>query len=322
MMKPIQYLVLALTAVGFCGPVQAQNFPNKPVRAVISFTPGSSTDILGRLVMQKVSESWGQPVVVENRGGAGGSLAANTVAKSPADGYTLLIDSSAHAVTPAIYATLPYDTLKDFVDIAPLAVQPNMLVVPANSPYKSVMDLVDAAKARPGAINFASAGVGSGTHLNLERFIAAAGIKVTHIPFKGTPEVMSALFGNSVDCYWAPISAIMSSITGGKVRALAVSTSKRSSQLPDVPTTSEAGVSGADSPLWFGIWAPAGTPADVVLRISTDVRKALANPEVHQKLASLGNDVLDMSPEQFARFVREEMDTYAKVIRAAGIAPQ
>ena len=322
MKRPIQYLVLALTIVGFSGPAHAQGYPNKPVRAIISFTPGSSTDILGRLVMQKVSESWGQPVVVENRGGAGGSLAANTVAKSPADGYTLLVDSSAHAVTPAIYASLPYDTLKDFVDIVPLAVQPNVLVVPANSPYKSVIDLVDAAKAKPGAINFASAGVGSGTHLNLERFIAAAGIKVTHVPFKGTPEVMSALFGNTVDCYWAPISAIMSSITGGKVRALAVSTSKRSSQLPDVPTTTEAGVAGADSPLWFGVWAPAGTPADVVLKISTDVRKALANPEVHQKLAALGNDVLDMSPEQFAKFVREEMEAYAKVIRAAGIAPQ
>jgi len=320
--NPIHFLVLVLSVVGFCGPAQAQGYPNKPVRAIISFTPGSSTDILGRLVMQKVSESWGQPVVVENRGGAGGSLAANAVAKSPADGYTLLIDSSAHAVTPAIYATLPYDTLKDFVDIVPLAVQPNVLVVPPNSPYRSVTDLVDAAKARPGAINFASAGVGSGTHLNLERFIAAAGIKVTHVPFKGTPEVMSALFGNTVDCYWAPISAIMSSITGGKVRALAVSTAKRSSQLPDVPTTAEAGVANADSPLWFGVWAPAGTPADVVLKISTDVRKALANPEVHQKLLGLGNDVMDMSPEQFARFVREEMDTYAKVIRTAGITPQ
>ncbi len=319
---PIRFLALAFTLLGFCVPAHAQGYPNKPVRAIISFTPGSSTDILGRLVMQKVSEAWGQPVVVENRGGAGGSLAANAVAKSAADGYTLLIDSSAHAVTPAIYASLPYDTLKDFVDIVPLAVQPNVLVVPAGSPYKSVMELVEAARARPGAINFASAGVGSGTHLNLERFIAAANIKVTHVPFKGTPEVMSALFGNTVDCYWGPISAIMPSITGGKLRALAVSTARRSSQLPDVPTTTEAGVPGADSPLWFGVWAPAGTPADVVAKISTDVRKALANPEVHQKLAALGNDVMDMSPEQFARFVREEMDTYAKVIRAAGIQPQ
>ena len=322
MKNPSRYLVLALTVLGFCGQAQAQGYPNKPVRAIISFTPGSSTDILGRLVMQKVSESWGQPVVLENRGGAGGSIAANAVAKSPADGYTLLIDSAAHAVTPAIYATLPYDTLKDFIDIVPLAVQPNVLVVPANSPYKSVMDIVDAARAKPGAVNFASAGIGSGTHLNLEKFIAAANIKVTHIPFKGTPEVMSALFGNSVDCYWAPISAAMASIAGGKLRALAVSTLKRSSRLPDLPTTGEAGVPGADSPLWFGIWAPAGTPADVVFRISVDVRKALANPEIHQKLSVLGNDVMDMSPDQFAKFVREEIDSYARVIRAAGIEPQ
>jgi len=313
----------ALVSIFFCVQnLHAQGYPNKPVHVIISFTPGSSTDIVGRLVLQKVSEAWGQPVVVENRGGAGGSIAANLVAKSPADGYTLLIDSSAHAVTPAIYATLPYDTLKDFVDIAPLAVQPNVLVVPANSPYKSLLDIVNAARARPGAINFASAGVGSGTHLNLEKFIAAANIKVTHIPFKGTPEVMSALLGNTVDCYWAPISAAMSAIAGGKLRALAVSTPRRNSQLPEVPTTGEAGIAGADSPLWFGVWAPAGTPADALLRISVEVRKALADPEVGKKLAALGNDVMDMPPDQFARFVREEIDSYAKVIRAAGIQPQ
>ena len=318
----IKVAAVALPALGLSLQAQAQGYPNKPVRAVVSFTAGSSTDIVGRIVMQKVSEAWGQPVVIENRGGAGGSIAANTVAKSPADGYTLLIDSAAHAITPAIYANLPYDTLKDFIDVVPLAIQPNVLVVPANSPYKTVMDIVNAAKAKPTAINFASAGTGSGTHLNLEKFIAAAGIKVTHVPFKGTPEVMSALLANAVDCYWSPISATLGAITGGKLRALAVSTAKRSPQLPDVPTTGEAGVSGADSPLWFGIWVPASTPAEAVNRISVEVRKALASPDVRQKLIAGGNDVLDMSPEQFAGFVREEIDTYAKLMRAAGIKPQ
>ncbi len=301
---------------------QAQAWPNRPVKVIVSFTAGSSTDIVGRLVMQKVAEGWGQPVVVENRGGAGGSIGAGAVVIAPPDGYTLLIDSAAHAITPAMYVKLPYDTLKDFVDIAPLAIQPNVLVVPVASPYKTLMELVNAAKAKPNAINFASAGVGSGTHLNLEKFINAANIKVTHIPYKGTPEVLSSLLSGAVDCYWGPISATISQVTGGKLRALAVSTAKRSSQLPDVPTTGEAGVPNADAPLWFGMWAPKGTPPEITNKISADIRKALADPEVKGKLQVLGNDVMDMSPDQFAKFVREEVDSYAKLIKTAGIKPQ
>jgi len=272
--------------------------------------------------MQKVSEFWGQPVVAENRSGAGGSIGSAVVAKAAPDGYTLLINSNAHSVNPAIFAKLPYETTKDFVDIVPLAMQPNVLVVTAGSPYKSLMDLVNAAKAKPGAINWGHAGIGSGTHLNTEKFIAAAKINVTQVPFKGTPEVVTALFSGSIDCYWAPISAAMSNIKGGKLRPLAVSTSKRNPKLPDVPTTGEAGVPGADAPLWFGVWAPAGTPSNIVAKISADTRKALADPGVREKLANLGNDAMDMSPEEFARFVRREMDDYARVIKAAGIPPQ
>jgi len=300
----------------------AQSYPTKPVRVIISFTPGSSTDIVGRIVMQKVSEYWGQPVIPENRSGAGGSIGSNVVAKADPDGYTLLVNSSAHAVNPAIYAKLPYDTLKDFIDVVPLSVQPNVLVVTSGSSYKTAMDLVNAAKAKPGAINFGHAGVGSGTHLNTERFIAAAGIKVTEIPFKGTPEVITNMLNGSIDCYWAPISAALSNVKAGKLRPLAVSTAKRNPQLPDVPTTGEAGIKGADSPLWFGLWAPAGTPASIIAKISADTRKALADPGVKEKLANLGNDTLDMSPQEFAKFVREEMDTYGRVIKAAGIKPQ
>ena len=184
------------------------------------------------------------------------------------------------------------------------------------------MDIVNEARAKPGSINFGSAGVGSGTHLNLERFVAAAKIKVTHIPYKGTPEVITNILGGSVDCYWAPISAALSSIKSGKLRPLAVSSAKRNASLPDVPTTGEAGISGADSPLWFALWVAAGTPNDIVQKISVDVRKALADPGVKEKLANLGNDTMDMSPEEFAKFVREEMETYAKVIKDAGIKPQ
>ncbi len=300
----------------------AQGYPSKPVHVIISFTPGSSTDIVGRIVSQKLSEIWGQPVLAENRAGAGGSIGSNVVAKAAPDGYTLLINSNAHSVNPAIYAKLPYETTKDFVDVVPLSVQPNVLVVNAGSPYKSVMDLVNAAKAKPGSINWGHAGIGSGTHLNTEKFVDAAKINVTQVPFKGTPEVIQAMLSGSVDCYWAPISAAIPHIKGGRVRPLAVSTAKRNSQLPDVPTTGEAGVAGADAPLWFGIWAPAGTPANIVAKISADTRKALADPGVRERLGNLGNDTMDMSPEEFARFVRSEIDVYAHVIKAAGIKPQ
>jgi tripartite-type tricarboxylate transporter receptor subunit TctC len=300
----------------------AQTYPTKAVRVIISFTPGSSTDIVGRIVMQKVSEIWGQPVVPENRGGAGGSIGSAVVAQAAPDGYTLLINSSAHSVNPAIYAKLPYDTTKDFIDIVPLAIQPNVLVVNTSSPYKTLMDLVNAAKAKPGAINWGHAGVGSGTHLNTEKFVDAAKIDVTQVPFKGTPEVIQGMFSNSVDCYWAPISAGLSHIKGGRLRALAVSTPQRNPTLPDVPTTGEAGVKGADAPLWFGVWGPAGMPADLVNKISGDIRKALADPLVKERLTNAGNDLMDMSPQEFGRFVRSEMDEYQRVVKGAGIKPQ
>jgi tripartite-type tricarboxylate transporter receptor subunit TctC len=310
--------VLALIA----GQAFAQAYPSKPVHAIISFTPGSATDIVGRVVAAKLSEYWGQPVVAENRSGAGGSIGSAMVAKAASDGYTLLINSNAHSVNPAIFAKLPYETTKDFVDIVPLAMQPNVLVVNAASPYKSLMDLVSYGKSKPGAINFGHAGIGSGTHLNTEKLIAAANIKVTQVPFKGTPEVVQAMFSGAVDCYWVPISAGMSHIKSGKLRPLAVSTGRRNPALPDVPTTGEAGVRGADAPLWFGVWGPAGIPADIVNKINSDMRKALADPTVRERLVNLGNEPMDMSPQEFARFVRAEIEDYQRVVRAAGIKPQ
>jgi tripartite-type tricarboxylate transporter receptor subunit TctC len=300
----------------------AQNYPTKPVHIIISFTPGSSTDIVGRIVIQKLTEMWGQPVVPENKSGAGGSIGSAVVAKAAPDGYTLLINSNAHSVNPAIYAKLPYDTLKDFTEIAPLAIQPNVFVVPADAPYKSLADFVNAAKAKPGALNIGHAGVGSGTHLTTEKFIAATKIKVTEVPFKGTPEVLAAMFSGDVQAYWAPISAGMALIKGGKLRPLAVSTSKRSAQLPDVPTPAEAGAKGAESPLWFGLWGPGGMDAQLVNKINADVRKALADPAVKERLIQTGNDTMDMSPQEFAKLVRSEMDEYARVLKAAGVKPQ
>lgn len=321
MKKTIKFLATAVLAASALQAF-AQGYPSKPVHVIITFPPGTSTDIVGRVVAQKLAEFWGQPVVSENRGGAGGSIGSAAVAKAAPDGYTLLVNSSAHAVNPAIYAKLPYDTLKDFTDIAPFAGQPNVLVVAPSSPVKSVADLIADAKSKPGAINFASAGVGTGTHLNLEKFKLATGINVTHIPYKGTPEVLTDLLGGRVDYYFAPISAAISAVRSGKLRPLAVSTAQRSSQLPDVPTVAESGAPGFEFTLWFGLWGPAGMPANVVDKINRDVSRAVASPDVREQLAKLGNDPMSMTPAEFGQFVRREIADYGKVVKAAGIKPQ
>ena len=317
-------LVLACSALACAlpGAAYAQAYPSRPVHMVISFPPGSATDIVGRVIAQKLSEYWGQPVLAENRGGAGGTIASGAVAKAAPDGYTLLIDSSGHAASPAMYAKLSFDTLKDFVDIAPIAGQPNVLVTQPSSKIKTVADLVAEAKANPGKINFASAGVGSGTHLNLEKFKLVTGADVTHIPYKGTQEVMTDLLGGRVEYYFGPISAVLSNINEGKLRAIAVTSAKRSSSLPNVPTVAESGVPGFEFTLWFGVWGPAGVPANIVSKISTDVNRALADPGVRERLAKLGNDPMSMTPAEFSQFVRTEVDDYARVIKAAGIKPQ
>jgi len=260
--------------------------------------------------------------VDENRAGAGGSIGSAVVAHADPDGYTLLVNSNAHTVNPAIYAKLPYDTLKDFSEIAPLAIQPNVLTVRPDGPYKTVADLVKAAKAKPGALNIGHAGIGSGTHLTTERFIATTGIKVVQVPFKGTPEVITAMMGGNVDAYWAPISAALGSIRSNKLRPLAVSTAKRNPQLPDVPTPAEAGIKGTESPLWFGLWGPAKMPPALVAKINADVRKALADTQTKARLYTTGNEIMDMSPEQFSKLVRDEIEANKKVLAAAGVKPQ
>jgi tripartite-type tricarboxylate transporter receptor subunit TctC len=316
-MKTLLFAVLAAWAA-----VAQAQFPNKPVQVILAFTPGSAVDIVGRIVSARLSEMWGQPVVNENRAGAGGSIGSAAVARAAPDGYTLLVTSNAHTVNPAIMAKLPYDTLKDFTDIAPFTEQPNVMVVNVDSSYKTLGDLVAAAKANPGSINIGHAGIGSGTHLSTEKFIAAANIKVVEVPFKGTPEVIAAILSHSVDGYWAPISAGLSQIKSGKLRPLAVTTGKRTPVLPEVPTIAEAGTKGAESALWVAMWGPAGMSPDLVSKINGDVRKALADPGVKGKLQNLGNDTMDMSPEQFAKLVRSEMQDYARVLQAAGIKPQ
>src|SRR5260221_204393 len=305
-MKRYSFALLAVLAA-LSLHASAQSYPTKAVHVVISFTPGSSTDIVGRIVTQKLTEMWGQPVVPENRAGAGGSIGSAAVAKAAPDGYTLLINSNAHSVNPAIYAKLPYDTLKDFTEITPLAIQPNVFVVTTESPYKTLAEFINAAKAKPGTLNIGHAGIGSGTHLTTEKFIAATSIKVTEVPFKGTPEVMAAMLSGDVQAYWAPISAGMSLIKGGKLRPLAVSTAKRNPQLPDVPTPAEAGAKGAESPLWFGLWGPAGMSAELVTKIHTHVRPAVADPAVKDRLGARGHHTIGKSAQEISGLVRRQV---------------
>jgi tripartite-type tricarboxylate transporter receptor subunit TctC len=300
----------------------AQDYPVRPVRMLIGFTPGTATDILARVLGQKLGEQWGQNVVAENRPGAGGTIAAGIVAKATGDGYTLLFNSSAHAVNPALYAKLPYDTVKDFTAIAPAASQPDVLVVGISSPIKTVGDLIAAAKARPGQLNFGSAGTGSATHLNLEKFKVVAGVNLAHVPYKGTPEVATDLIGGRIDGYFAPIAAALPFVNGGKLRAVAVSTAKRSNQLPNVPTIAESGVPGFDFALWFGVWGPAGMPPKLIDRLSKDIGRALAAADLREQFAKLGSDAMNMAPAEFDKFVRSEIDDYGRIIKAAGIKPQ
>jgi tripartite-type tricarboxylate transporter receptor subunit TctC len=299
-----------------------QPYPNKPVKLVVPFTAGSATDILARTVGQKLTELWGQPVIVENHPGAGGTIGTAIVAKSPPDGYTLLVNSAAHAYNPSIYPNLSFDTVKDFVDITPLAGQPNVLVVAPTSGYKTVADLIKDAKAKPGALNFGSAGTGSGTHINAEKFRLAAGIDVVHIPYKGTPEALTDTMTGRITYFFSPISAALPHVKEGKLVALGVSTATRSSVLPNVPTIAEGGLSGFDYNLWVGVFAPAGTPADVVSKISRDVGQALGTPEMKERLTALGAEAMPMTSAEFTKFVNTEIVDSGKVIKTAGIKVQ
>jgi tripartite-type tricarboxylate transporter receptor subunit TctC len=311
-------VVLGIVAVG----ANAQSWPARPVQLIIPFTPGSSTDIIGRAVAAKLSALWGQPVLADNRVGAGGSVGSAIVATAAPDGHTLLVNSSAHASNPSIYANLPYDTLKDFVDIAPLGGGPNILMVGVQTGWRSFEDFMAAAKESPGSLHFASAGFGSGTHFNLEKLKLMAGIEVTHVPYKGTPEAVSDTIAGRVCCYFAPLNAGLAHVKGGKALALAVSSAQRSSLLPEVPTIAESGVPGFEYTLWVGLWGPAGMPAALVARINRDVNRALQSPDLSEQLTILGTEPMHMTPAEFTQFVHRELKDAAKLLQAAGITPQ
>lgn len=316
--RKLLFALLALAA----NPALAQNYPTKPVRLVISFTPGSSTDIIARAVAAKLQEMWRQPVVAENRVGAGGTIGSAVVAKADPDGYTLLANSSAHAANPGIYANMPYDTLKDFTNLALLGGGPNVLIVSPAAGWKNLRDLLDVAKANPGKLNFSSAGIGSGTHFNLEKLKIAAGVDFTHVPYKGTPEAIADTIAGRVCCYWAPLNAALPHVNGGKALALAVSSAKRSPLLPNVPTVAEQGYPGFDYTLWVGLWGPAKMPADLAAKINKDVNAALASPDLKDRLEKLGTVPGNLTIPQFTDFVAKEVEETKKILQAAGIKPQ
>lgn len=319
-MKRILLLAAALLATG--GVLAQTAYPSKPIKFLVPFTAGSGTDLIARSVADTMSKSMGQTIVIENKPGAGGTIAAGQVAKGEADGYTVLVHSSGHALNPAIYSTIGYDTLKDLTGVTPLAALPNVLVVNPAKGWKSVADLVAAAKAKPGQLNYASAGIGSATHLNAEKFRLQAGIEALHVPYKGTPEAMTNVIGGSNDWFFAPLASALPLVKDGKLQALAVSTPNRAPSLPNVPTTVEAGVAGSDYTFWVGMIVSSNTPAPVLKRLHDEAVKALANPEVKERMNKLGADPMPMSVEAFNAFIKTEVDAAALIAKAANLKGQ
>ena len=298
---------------------QAQAFPSKPVKLVIPFPPGGSLDNVGRLLAQKISESWGQTIVVENRPGAGGNVGADAVAKSPADGYTVVMGAlSTHAVNPSLYPKMPYDAVKDFAPISNVAITPNVLVTNAALPVSSLRDLIAYAKANPGKVNFGSGSNGSAGHLAGELFKVETGTDVAHIPFKGGAPATQALVAGDTQFMFDNLANAMAQLKGGKIKAIAVTTAQRSKLAPDLPTMAEAGMPGFDISTWFGLLAPAGTPPDVIAKWNTEVVKALNAPDVREKMLAQGAEPAPTTPAEFASFIAREREKYARIIKASG----
>lgn len=316
--------IVAVLALGFSVVfgATAQSYPGKLVRVILPFPAGSGADSVTRTVTQKLSEVWGQSVIVENRPGAGGTIGVGSVAKSPSDGYVLLAHSSTYAVSPALYANLPYDPGKDLIALAPYGSQPYVLVVGASAGFSTVAELIKAAKARRGRTDFGSAGMGSSTHLVAEKFRSVSGIDAVHIPYKNLADANVDTMTGRIGWWFPPLGLVLPLVRDGKLVALGVTSPRRSSFLPQVPTLAEAGLAGLEDANWFGMWAPARTPADVVAKIAKDITDAVAAPDVRDRLIKIGTDPMSMTPAEFARFVRAETENAARVVKAAGIKPE
>jgi tripartite-type tricarboxylate transporter receptor subunit TctC len=302
-------------------PAHAQTpaaYPVKPVKVIVGFPPASGADIMARVISQRVGEALGQQFPVDNRPGAGSSIAAGLVAKSAPDGYTLFIGTIANAINANLYAKLPFDFARDFAPIAPGASSPNMLVVHPSVPVRSVSDVIKLAKSKPGQLSFGSSGVGTLPHLAAEMFNGMAGLKMTHIPYKGSPQATFDLIGGQFELMFGIGSAVMPEVKHGRLRAIAVTTLTRLPALPEVPTVAESGLPGFEAVTWFGFVAPAGTPRDIIMKLNAEMTRVTALPDVKQQLAAQSIDAMSGTPEQFSVYIRDEIAKWAKVIKTSG----
>ena len=323
-MKPRRLALLSalcLTLLALPATAQSQNWPTKPLRAIVPYAAGTITDIIPRVVFEQLSAQLGQPITVENRPGAGGTTGSSMVAKADPDGYTILVNSSAHTIAPAFYPSLGYDPARDFSAVIPLGDLPSVLVVPPGR-FKTTGDLVAAAKAKPGTLTFGSAGVGTATYLSALRFQSSAGFEAVHVPFKGGPDILKEVIAGRIDFFFAPVGVALPFLQDGKLAALAVNGAARAAALPEVPTTSEAGFTNAENPFWIGMFVPAKTPREIVERLHGEALKALQEPKVRDKLKALGVDPMVMSAREFDARVERQITTDAALVRSAGLKVQ
>ena len=318
-MQASRRLLLALAAATLTTGAFAQAWPSKPIRIVVPFPPGGGTDTIARETAQRVATANGWTIVIDNQPGAGGNLGVDAVAKAPPDGYTLVLGQTSNlAINPTLYAKMPYDSLKDLAPIILIANAPLVMVTGMGTPYKTLADAVNAAKAKPGALNFASPGNGTVAHLTSELFQKAAGIKTQHVPYKGAAQALTDVISGNVELYMSSVPTLIGQIKNNKLRPLAVSSAKRVDDLPNVPTINESGYKGFDAVTWFGLLAPAGTPKDVIAKLNTEFNKALQNPELRKKLGDEGADPAGGSPEQFAALIKDEIPRWGKVVKESG----
>lgn len=297
----------------------AETWPRKPLRAIVPVSVGSSTDTVPRIVFEQLSRQLGQPIVVENRPGAGATIGSAIVAKAAPDGYTLLVHGTAHTIAPSVYPKLSYNPARDFTAVVPLGISAQVMVMSPAKGFKTVGDFVAAAKARPGAFNFSSVGVGTATHLAAERFLVSSGVVAVHVPFKGGAQAMSEAVSGRVEFFFGPVGLVLGHVRGGKLVALVVNGTTRTPALPDVPTTLEAGFANAEYPIWYGLFFPAKTPRDIVNRLNRETFKALQAPKTRDTLANLAVDPMVMTPTEFDAYVRKQIALNAALVKAIGV---
>ncbi|MCE9639024.1 MAG: tripartite tricarboxylate transporter substrate binding protein [Betaproteobacteria bacterium] len=314
----MKHLIAIVSLALLTGAAMAQQYPSKTVRVVIPWPPGGSNDVVGRIVLQKVGELMGQQFIVDNRGGAAGSIGADVVAKAPPDGYTLMVHSTSHVGNAHLYKKLPYDTLKDFTGVALLAAQPGALTVHPSLPVKTVKDFIALAKNRPGTINYSSSGNGSAPHLSMALLVSMSGINIVHVPYKGGAPQVTALVSGETQASLATVSTVLVHVQSGRLRTLGVSSAKRTATMPDVPTIAEAGVPGYEMSPWIGVFVPAATPRELIVRLNGEINKALKSPDVSQLLASQALDALGGTPEEFDARIKLDYEKYAKLIKLTG----